>query len=104
MGICKDLKHPRIVSYKGHDDFDGALYIYLEYMPGGSLAQVLAQFGHFDSELVAIYARELLEGLAYLHTVTPPVVHRDIKGANVLVGLDSQVKLADFGCSKRSGD
>lgn len=100
--ICKALSHPRIVSYLGHDYMDSCLYIYLEYMAGGSMSQVLEQFGAFDETLMAVYTRELLEGLEYLHTRSPPVVHRDVKGGNVLVGLDCRVKLADFGCSKRS--
>jgi len=102
LQICKELSHKHIVSFYGHDYIEGRLYIYLEYMPGGSLAQVLSQFGALDEELLAIHARELLEGLAYLHTRDPPVLHRDIKGANILVGLDCSVKLSDFGCSKRS--
>merc|ERR1719414_1149544 len=104
ISIVRALKHPRIVSYLGHDNIDSCLYIYLEYMPGGSMAQVLAQFGALDENLLVLYTRELLEGLEYLHTRDPPVVHRDIKGGNVLVGLDCRVKLSDFGCSKRTQD
>lgn len=102
ISILQHLKHPHIVSYLGHDCLDSSLYIYLEYMPGGSVASVLAQFGAFEESLIAVYTRELLEGLEYLHTRRPPVVHRDIKGANVLVGIDCRVKLSDFGCSKRA--
>jgi len=102
IDIVKNLKHPRIVSYIGHDYMDSCLFIYLEYMPGGSLSQVISQFGALDESLMLLYAREILEGLEYLHTHEPPVVHRDIKGANMLVGLDCNVKLADFGCSKRT--
>merc|ERR1719198_2324699 len=82
VSICKELQHPHIVSYLGHDYIDSSLYIYLEYMPGGSVAQVLSQFGAFDESLVSTYARELLEGLTYLHSRNPVVLHRDIKGAN----------------------
>lgn len=102
VAIYKELEHPHIVSYLGNDYLSGRLFIYLEYMPGGSVAQVLSQFGALDEPLVARYLRGLLEGLTYLHTRTPPVLHRDIKGANILVGLDRNVKLSDFGCSKRS--
>jgi len=104
ISILKDLKHPSIVSYLGHDYIDGSLYIYLEYMPGGSLTQLMASFGAFEEHLAAVYARELLEGLEYLHSRRPPVLHRDIKGGNVLVSSDCHVKLADFGCSKRHTD
>jgi serine/threonine protein kinase len=76
------------------------LFIYAEYMPGGSIAQALSQFGKFCEGLVAKYIREAVEGLDYLHCQQPPLLHRDIKGGNLLLGLDCQVKLADFGCSK----
>lgn len=102
IDLYKDLEHPHIVRYLGNDYLDGRLFIYLEYMPGGSIAQVLSQFGPLDEPLIARYARGLLEGLQYLHSCNPPVLHRDIKGANILVGLDRMVKLSDFGCSKRT--
>lgn len=102
ISLYKDLKHPHIVSYLGDDYISGRLYIYLEFMAGGSIAQVLSQFGAFDEALIARYMRNLVEGLEYLHTRDPPILHRDIKGANILVGVDGTVKLSDFGCSKRS--
>lgn len=102
IDLCTDLQHPNIVSYLGNDYVNGRLYIYLEYMPGGSISQVLSQFGPLDEPVIARYTCSLLRGLEYLHTRSPPVLHRDIKGANILVGLDRMVKLSDFGCSKRS--
>mmetsp|Transcript_72428 Transcript_72428/g.207779 ORF Transcript_72428/g.207779 Transcript_72428/m.207779 type:complete len:488 (-) Transcript_72428:52-1515(-) len=101
LNICKHLRHPNIVHCLGHDYQDGRLYIYLEYVPGGSMAGVLSEFGPLTGQLMHKATLGLLEGLNYLHTCEPPVVHRDIKGANVLVDLDFSVKLADFGCSKR---
>jgi len=104
IDIFKDLTHPHIVSYLGHDSLDDHLYIYLEYMSGGSVAQVLSQYGPFAEELVQLFAREILEGLEYLHTRKPSLIlHRDIKGANILLG-NGHVKLSDFGCSKKTAD
>jgi serine/threonine protein kinase len=97
----QDCKHENVVSYLGHGRFDGSLYIYLEYMPGGSLAQVLQQYGRLEESLLRVYMRQILHGLHYLHTRSPAIIHRDIKGANILVGLDCKVKLADFGCCAR---
>jgi len=102
ISILKELSHPHIVSYLGHDYIDDCLYMYLEHMPGGSMTQALQQFGAFEECLMASYSRQLLDGLEYLHTRPTPVVHRDIKGSNVLVGMSGGVKLADFGCSKRT--
>jgi len=104
LDICKSLRHPNIVSYLGHDYLGSKLFIYLEYVPGGSMSSILKEFGPLDKNPLRIATRGLLEGLNYLHTRPTPVVHRDIKGANVLVDLHFQVKLADFGCSKRSTD
>merc|ERR1719204_3009768 len=82
--LYKDLEHPHIVRYLGNDFLEGRLFIYLEYMSGGSIAQVLSQFGPLDEPVCSRYARQLLEGLEYLHSRNPPVLHRDIKGANIL--------------------
>merc|ERR1712046_474126 len=65
---------------------------------------VLSQFGELEESLIRTYTKEAFEGLEYLHGQEPPVLHRDIKGANILVGLDCRVKLSDFGCSKRTSD
>ncbi|CAK8992909.1 unnamed protein product [Durusdinium trenchii] len=102
IDLMRSLRHPHIVSYYGCHWADNHLQMYLEYMPGGSLAQVLSNFGPLEENLMARYTQQLLCGLEYLHSQNPYILHRDIKGANVLVGVDSLVKLADFGCSKRA--
>jgi serine/threonine protein kinase len=104
LQICKDLRHPHIVRYLGHEYMDAKLCIKLEFVPGGSLLALLSEFGPLEGVMMQTASRGLVEGLNYLHTHNPPVVHRDIKGANVLVDTDFCVKLADFGCSKRSSD
>lgn len=101
INICKGLRHPHIVSYLGHEYSQGNLYILLEYVAGGSIAAVLNEFGPLEYHLLKTGTKGVLEGLDYLHTRSPPVVHRDIKGANLLVDQNFCVKLADFGCSKR---
>lgn len=68
-------------------------------MVGGSLRDMINEFGALDHELIQRATRGVLEGLNYLHTHKPLVVHRDLKGANVLVDHQLWPKLADFGCS-----
>lgn len=104
VNIMKALKHPHIVEYLGHDYLDECLYLYLEHVPGGSITQALNDFGPLAEGLMASYARQTLEGLEYLHTREPAVIHRDIKGSNILIGDGDTVKLADFGCSKRTDE
>mmetsp|Transcript_70118 Transcript_70118/g.126357 ORF Transcript_70118/g.126357 Transcript_70118/m.126357 type:complete len:515 (+) Transcript_70118:213-1757(+) len=102
LSICKDLRHPNIVACLGFACAELHFYIYLEYVAGGSMSSILQEFGPLNDDLLRQATSGLVEGLDYLHTRNPPVVHRDIKGANILVDLNFCVKLADFGCSKRS--
>jgi serine/threonine protein kinase len=82
------------------DDASGSLYVFLEYVSGGSIHSMLERFGRFSEPLVRLYTRQLLQGLEYLHECK--IIHRDIKGGNVLVDRDGVIKLADFGASKVS--
>ncbi|CAG9313767.1 unnamed protein product [Blepharisma stoltei] len=99
VDILSQLKHKNIVRYLGTERNDQFLHIFLEYIPGGSIASLLAKYGKFNETLIRVYTKQILEGLEYLHY--HKIIHRDIKGANVLVGSDGVCKLADFGASKR---
>lgn len=100
ISLMKDLDHPHIVRYLGADiEGSDSLYIFLEYVPGGSIARLVAQFGVFQEPLIRRYTHQILQGAAYLHE--RGIVHRDIKGANVLVTDHGLCKLADFGCSRQ---
>ncbi|EFJ10054.1 hypothetical protein SELMODRAFT_128824, partial [Selaginella moellendorffii] len=100
IDLYKQLRHRHIVGYIAmeQDEANNLLYIFLEYVSGGSIQSMLERFGRFSESLVRIYTRQLLLGLEYLHA--NKIVHRDIKGGNVLVDADGVVKLADFGASK----
>jgi len=65
------------------------------YCENGSLHNICKRFGKFPENLVAVYVSQVLDGLVYLHD--QGVIHRDIKGANILTNKDGTVKLADFG-------
>ena len=81
---------------------DGSYQLFLEYAPGGSLADEAARNGGALGErAVRAYTADVLRGLAYLHGRS--VVHGDVKARNVVVGADGRAKLADFGCARAPG-
>lgn len=99
IDLLQGLQHTNIVQYLGTSCDENHLNIFLEYVPGGSIAGMLKQYNTFGEPLIRNFVRQILEGLAYLHNRN--IIHRDIKGANVLVDNKGGVKISDFGISKR---
>ncbi|CAN1778175.1 Mitogen-activated protein kinase kinase kinase YODA [Linum perenne] len=98
IAMLSRLRHPNIVQYYGTETVEDKLYIYLEYVSGGSIHKLLQDYGAFGEIAIRTYTKQILSGLAYLHGKN--TVHRDIKGANILVDPSGRVKVADFGMAK----
>ncbi|UKZ54008.1 hypothetical protein TrVGV298_007812 [Trichoderma virens] len=96
IAILSELQSPYVTKYYGSYAKGAELWIVMEFCAGGSCADLMKP-GIMGEDYIAIIIRELLMGLDYLHT--DKKLHRDIKAANVLLGANGQVKLADFGVS-----
>lgn len=99
VNLLKNLSHPNIVRYLGTAREEDSLNILLEFVPGGSISSLLGKFGSFPESVIRMYTKQLMFGLEYLHQ--NKIMHRDIKGANILVDNKGCIKLADFGASKK---
>ncbi|GLJ12306.1 hypothetical protein SUGI_0188390 [Cryptomeria japonica] len=99
MHILRKIDSPYIVKCEGVFHEGGDMNFVLEFMDGGSLADLLKHRKRISESCLAKVARQVLEGLKYLHTER--IVHRDIKPANLLVSKNYQrIKIADFGVSR----
>ncbi|BGP47541.1 Protein kinase of the Mitotic Exit Network [Rhodotorula kratochvilovae] len=101
IDLLKNLHHPNIVQYRGYARTSTSLYIILEYCENGSLSAIIKKFGRIPESLVGLYTLQVLQGLQYLHD--QGVIHRDIKGSNILATKEGSIKLADFGVATRVG-
>eukprot|EP01017_Pseudomicrothorax_dubius_P018488 TRINITY_DN2043_c0_g1_i4.p1 TRINITY_DN2043_c0_g1~~TRINITY_DN2043_c0_g1_i4.p1 ORF type:complete len:393 (+),score=67.18 TRINITY_DN2043_c0_g1_i4:379-1557(+) len=95
--ILRQLSHENIVQLYSYSVHGETVQLYMELMPGGSIASMLKQFGRFEEPVIKRFTRQILNGLVYLHS--KGVIHRDLKGANILTDNFGNVKLADFGSS-----
>ncbi|KAF8168185.1 kinase-like domain-containing protein [Crassisporium funariophilum] len=96
----KDLEHPNIVRYLGFEENLISINIFLEYVSGGNISTCLRDYGIFREEVTKDFTRQILEGLAYLHS--KGILHRDLKADNILIDTSGVCKISDFGISKKA--
>lgn len=92
------MNHKNIIKYYGTNRTKENFHIFLEFCVGGSIARMLDVYKFFTENVIKKYTRQILEGLEYLHANN--VIHRDLKGANILVDRDGLCKVSDFGGAK----
>ncbi|KAL0239260.1 hypothetical protein PCE1_004948 [Barthelona sp. PCE] len=101
LSLLRFVDHRNIVRYLGTEISPNVMSIFLEYIAGGTLSSLIRQFGGLPNKVAKNYTRQILQGLEFLHAHR--IIHRDIKGANILVTPEGCVKLADFGASVKLG-
>ncbi|XP_031100582.1 serine/threonine-protein kinase 3-like [Ipomoea triloba] len=94
--MLQQCSHPNVVRYLGSYQGEEYLWIVMEYCGGGSVADLMNVTDEpLEEYQIAYICREALKGLSYLHSIFK--VHRDIKGGNILLTEQGEVKLGDFG-------
>ncbi|KAH7372502.1 hypothetical protein KP509_17G007400 [Ceratopteris richardii] len=105
LHVLRMLDSPRVVACLGAEvsfvDHAPSFNIFLEYMPEGSIADLIQRTGGKLDEMTATACtRAIVEGLCYLHS--QGIVHSDIKARNILLGSSGEIKIADFGAARKT--
>nr|XP_005155384.1 STE20-like serine/threonine-protein kinase [Danio rerio]XP_021327922.1 STE20-like serine/threonine-protein kinase [Danio rerio] len=101
IDILAACRHPNILSLLDAIFFEGWLWILLEYCPGGALDDIMLELERgLTEQQISEVCWQTLQALFYLHQ--HHIIHRDLKAGNILLTMDGQVKLADFGVSAKN--
>lgn len=98
--LLKNLDHPQIARWRDYFVEQGRHYVVLDYLPGDDLKKIVRASGSQPEERVLLWALEIARILQYLHSFTPPVVHRDLTPDNLVFSAD-QIVLIDFGAANQ---
>lgn len=102
--VLSNLNHPCLPKYLDYFQVETpnnhSFYLVQELVEGRSLYSLVQSGWHATENEVRQLASQLLDILTYLHTLTPPVIHRDLKPQNIIRGKDGGIFLVDFGAVK----
>jgi len=104
--ILAHLSHPNLPRVGDHfvDPDSGRQYLVMDYVKGEDLGTIVRRRGPLPEKVALNWIRQVLDALAYLHSQQPPpVVHRDVKPANIKVTPEGKAVLVDFGIAKVGG-
>ncbi|KAI9011455.1 Mst1 kinase [Gaertneriomyces semiglobifer] len=100
IDLLRQCRHKNVLQYYGSVLVDNAIWILTDYCGAGSVSDCMELTeSALNENAAAVIMAAALEGLAFLHDMG--IVHRDVKCANILLGEDGDVKIADFGVSER---
>lgn len=107
VALMKRMRHPNVVLFMGAVTKRPYFSIVTEYLPRGSLFRIIHRAGMkemLDEKRRIRMALDVARGMNYLHRLSPPIVHRDLKSPNLLVDKTWTVKVCDFGLSRLKGN
>ncbi|KAG1943677.1 serine/threonine-protein kinase 10 [Pimephales promelas] len=101
IDILASCNHQYIVKLLDAYFYDNKLSIMIEFCPGGAVDATMLELDRgLEEPQIRVICKQMLEGLQYLHSMK--IIHRDLKAGNILLMLDGDIKLADFGVSAKN--
>lgn len=97
--IIKNLKHQYLPQAYDFLHLNDGIYTVMDFVAGESLDKYIKSGCQFRQEQILFWAKQITEALVYLHSLTPPIIHSDIKPANIMITLEGNVCLIDFNVS-----
>lgn len=101
FSIMVNVNHQNLLTPKYFGICDNRPYLVLKYCSGGNINNLIGKFTERDAWRLL---RDAASGLGYLHNMTPPIIHQDVKPANILIDDNKNFMLTDFGVSVQSKD
>lgn len=102
IALLKHISHPNIIQILDYWFTSDDRFVFVtEMMTGGTVKDYISKVGPLNCKLIRKWAQQILEGLMYLHTRDPPIIHRDIKNENIFVNSSQgEIKIGDLGIAR----
>lgn len=101
IALLKAIDHPNIIKILDYWFTEENFIFITELMTGGSLKDYIQKNGPLNTRLIRKWGRQILQGMQYLHSLDPPIIHRDIKNDNIFVNSASgEIKIGDLGLAR----
>ncbi len=99
--LLATLSHPNLPRVTDYFSERGKQYLVMEFVEGQTLEDIISSSPRpLDEKRVVKWGKQLCDVLEYLHTRQPPIIFRDLKPSNIMVDLDGNIKLIDFGIAR----
>lgn len=102
--LLRQIEHPLFPRFHDIREQGGSIFLFMEYVAGVNLETLVRRRGRMSERQVVRIGMELAEGLCYLHERNAPILFRDVKPGNIMIGQNGKIRLLDFGSAGWGGE